>query len=101
MKKRALLSVSDKSGILEFAQELERMNYEILSTGGTKRFLEDNGVAITAVDEITKFPEILGGRVKTLHPLVHGGLLAKHDDAAHQSEMADNGISPIDRKSVV
>lgn len=96
MKKRALLSVSDKSGILEFAQELERMNYEILSTGGTKRFLEDNGVAITAVDEITKFPEILGGRVKTLHPLVHGGLLAKHDDAAHQSEMADNGISPID-----
>lgn len=95
MKKRALLSVSDKSGILEFAQELERMNYEILSTGGTKRFLEDNGVAITAVDEITKFPEILGGRVKTLHPLVHGGLLAKHDDAGHQSEMAENGISPI------
>lgn len=96
MKKRALLSVSDKSGILEFAQELERMNYEILSTGGTKRFLEDNGVAITAVDEITKFPEILDGRVKTLHPLIHGGLLAKHDDAAHQSEMAQNGISPID-----
>ncbi|WP_033543023.1 bifunctional phosphoribosylaminoimidazolecarboxamide formyltransferase/IMP cyclohydrolase [Planococcus sp. CAU13] len=96
MKKRALLSVSDKSGILEFAQELERMNYEILSTGGTKRFLEENGVAITAVDEITKFPEILGGRVKTLHPLVHGGLLAKHDDAQHQNEMADNGISPID-----
>ena len=96
MKKRALLSVSDKSGILEFARELERMDYELLSTGGTKRFLEENGVAITAVDEITKFPEILGGRVKTLHPLVHGGLLAKHDDAVHQSEMADNGISPID-----
>lgn len=96
MKKRALLSVSDKSGILEFAQELEVMNYEILSTGGTKRFLEENGVAITAVDEITKFPEILGGRVKTLHPLVHGGLLAKHDDAEHQNEMAENGISPID-----
>lgn len=96
MKKRALLSVSDKSGILEFAQELEQMNFEILSTGGTKRFLEENGVTITAVDEITKFPEILGGRVKTLHPLVHGGLLAKHDDPMHQSEMADNGISPID-----
>lgn len=96
MKKRALLSVSDKSGILEFAQELEKMGYELLSTGGTKKFLEENGVAITAVDEVTKFPEILGGRVKTLHPLVHGGLLAKYDDAEHQSQMAENGISPID-----
>ena len=96
MKKRALLSVSDKSGILEFAQELEKMGYELLSTGGTKKFLEENGVSITAVDEITKFPEILGGRVKTLHPLVHGGLLAKHDDVEHQSQMAENGISPID-----
>lgn len=96
MKKRALLSVSNKSGILEFAQELEKMGYELLSTGGTKKFLEENGVAITAVDEVTKFPEILGGRVKTLHPLVHGGLLAKHDDAEHQSQMAENGISPID-----
>lgn len=96
MKKRALLSVSDKSGILEFAQELEKMGYELLSTGGTKKFLEENGVSITAVDEVTKFPEILGGRVKTLHPLVHGGLLAKHDDPEHQSQMAENGISPID-----
>lgn len=96
LKKRALLSVSDKSGILEFAQVLETMGYEILSTGGTKSFLEEQGVAITAVDEVTKFPEILGGRVKTLHPLVHGGLLAKHDDAEHQREMADNGISPIE-----
>lgn len=96
LKKRALLSVSDKSGILEFAQVLETMGYEILSTGGTKSFLEEQGVAITAVDEVTKFPEILGGRVKTLHPLVHGGLLAKHDDAEHQREMEDNGISPID-----
>ncbi|WP_142829913.1 bifunctional phosphoribosylaminoimidazolecarboxamide formyltransferase/IMP cyclohydrolase [Planococcus soli] len=96
MKKRALLSVSDKSGILEFAQELEKMGYELLSTGGTKKFLEESGVSITAVDEITQFPEILGGRVKTLHPLVHGGLLAKHDDAEHQSQMAENGISPID-----
>jgi len=96
VKKRALLSVSDKLGILEFAQELEKIGYELLSTGGTKKFLEENGVAITAVDEVTKFPEILGGRVKTLHPLVHGGLLAKHDDAEHQSQMAENGISPID-----
>lgn len=96
MKKRALLSVSDKSGILEFAQELEKMGYEILSTGGTKRFLEDNGVGITAVDEVTGFPEILEGRVKTLHPLIHGGLLGKPDDAEHQRQMAENGISPID-----
>lgn len=96
MKKRALLSVSDKSGILEFAQELEKMGYEILSTGGTKRFLEENGVDITAVDEVTGFPEILEGRVKTLHPLIHGGLLGKPDDAEHQRQMAENGISPID-----
>lgn len=96
MKKRALLSVSDKSGILEFAQELEKMGYEILSTGGTKRFLEENGVGITAVDEVTGFPEILEGRVKTLHPLIHGGLLGKPDDAEHQRQMAENGISPID-----
>jgi phosphoribosylaminoimidazolecarboxamide formyltransferase / IMP cyclohydrolase len=94
-KKRALLSVSDKSGILEFAQELETMDFEILSTGGTKKFLEENGVAVTAVDEVTGFPEILGGRVKTLHPLIHGGLLAKHDDREHQQEMSENGISPI------
>lgn len=96
MKKRALLSVSDKSGILEFAQQLSAMGYEILSTGGTKRFLEENGVAITAVDEITKFPEILEGRVKTLHPLIHGGLLAKPDDKSHQVQMEENGIQPID-----
>ncbi|MGO1060823.1 bifunctional phosphoribosylaminoimidazolecarboxamide formyltransferase/IMP cyclohydrolase [Planococcus sp. FY231025] len=96
MKKRALLSVSDKSGILEFAQELEKMGYEILSTGGTKRFLEENGVGIMAVDEVTGFPEILEGRVKTLHPLIHGGLLGKPDDAEHQRQMAENGISPID-----
>lgn len=72
------------------------MSYEILSTGGTKRFLEDNGVEIIAVDEVTGFPEILEGRVKTLHPLIHGGLLGKPDDAEHQRQMAENGISPID-----
>ncbi|MTD32041.1 bifunctional phosphoribosylaminoimidazolecarboxamide formyltransferase/IMP cyclohydrolase [Planomicrobium sp. YIM 101495] len=96
MKKRALISVSDKSGLLEFARGIEKLGYEILSTGGTKGFLEEGGVAITAVDAVTGFPEILGGRVKTLHPLIHGGLLAKRDDAQHQAEMTDNGISPID-----
>lgn len=96
MKRRALMSVSDKSGILEFARELVKMDVEILSTGGTRKHLEDNGVPTTAVDEVTGFPEILGGRVKTLHPLIHGGLLAKHDDSEHQQQMSDNGIAPIE-----
>lgn len=95
MKKRALLSVSDKSGILEFAQELEKLDYEILSTGGTMKHLKENGVAVTAVDEVTGFPEIMEGRVKTLNPLIHGGLLAKQDDPQHQAQMTEHGIQPI------
>jgi len=75
--KRALISVSNKDGILEFAKELVALGYEILSTGGTKKMLQDNAVAVTAVDEVTKFPEILDGRVKTLNPMIHGGLLGK------------------------
>jgi len=94
--KRALISVSDKSGILEFAKELETLGYEILSTGGTKAYLQENGVAITPVDQVTGFPEILGGRVKTLNPMIHGGLLAKHDDADHQAQMTEHGIKPIE-----
>lgn len=96
MKKRALLSVSDKSGILEFAKALEELGYELLSTGGTMKHLADNGVAVTAVDEVTGFPEIMEGRVKTLNPLIHGGLLAKQDDPAHQAQMKEHGIQPID-----
>lgn len=96
MKKRALLSVSDKSGVLEFAKELEGLGYEILSTGGTMNHLKENGVSVTAVGDVTGFPEILGGRVKTLHPYIHGGLLAKHDDPAHQAELEEHGILPID-----
>lgn len=96
MKKRALLSVSDKSGILEFAQELEQLGYELLSTGGTMKHLKDNGVSVTAVDEITGFPEIMEGRVKTLNPIIHGGLLAKQDDPGHQAQMEEHGIQPID-----
>lgn len=95
MKKRALLSVSDKNGILEFAQALEALDYEILSTGGTMKHLKENGVAVTAVDEVTGFPEIMEGRVKTLNPMIHGGLLAKQDDAAHQAQMTEHGIQPI------
>lgn len=95
MKKRALLSVSDKSGILEFAQALAALDYEILSTGGTMKHLKENGVAVTAVDEVTGFPEIMEGRVKTLNPMIHGGLLAKQDDGTHQAQMTEHGIQPI------
>ncbi|MGN7388761.1 bifunctional phosphoribosylaminoimidazolecarboxamide formyltransferase/IMP cyclohydrolase [Sporosarcina sp. SAFN-015] len=95
MKKRALLSVSDKNGILEFAQALAKLEYEILSTGGTMKHLKENGVPVTAVDEVTGFPEIMEGRVKTLNPMIHGGLLAKQDDAAHQAQMTEHGIQPI------
>ncbi|MDN4608289.1 bifunctional phosphoribosylaminoimidazolecarboxamide formyltransferase/IMP cyclohydrolase [Sporosarcina highlanderae] len=95
MKKRALLSVSDKNGILEFAQALEKLDYEILSTGGTMKHLKENGVAVTAVDEVTGFPEIMEGRVKTLNPMIHGGLLAKQDDPTHQAQMTEHGIEPI------
>ncbi|CAM3209402.1 bifunctional phosphoribosylaminoimidazolecarboxamide formyltransferase/IMP cyclohydrolase [Filibacter tadaridae] len=96
MKKRALLSVSDKSGIVEFAQALESLGYELLSTGGTMKHLADNGVAVTAVDSVTGFPEIMEGRVKTLNLMIHGGLLAKQDDPIHIAQMEEHGIQPID-----
>ncbi|QTD43047.1 bifunctional phosphoribosylaminoimidazolecarboxamide formyltransferase/IMP cyclohydrolase [Sporosarcina sp. Te-1] len=96
MNKRALLSVSDKEGILEFAQSLVALGYEILSTGGTMKHLKDHGVAVTAVDEVTGFPEIMEGRVKTLNPMIHGGLMAKRDDSGHVAQMEEHGIQPID-----
>lgn len=95
MAKRALISVSDKTGIAAFAKELKGLGYEILSTGGTKKHLMENGIDITPVDEVTNFPEILGGRVKTLNPMIHGGLLAKHDDSEHIAQMEEHGIQPI------
>ena len=96
MTKRALISVSNKDGILDFAKELVALGYEILSTGGTKKMLQDNDVPVTAVDEVTKFPEILDGRVKTLNPLIHGGLLGKFDDPSHKVQMEQHGIEPIE-----
>jgi phosphoribosylaminoimidazolecarboxamide formyltransferase/IMP cyclohydrolase len=96
VKKRALLSVSDKSGITELATELVELGYEILSTGGTKKALEELSIPVTGVEEITGFPEILEGRVKTLHPFIHGGLLAKTDDPNHIKQLEEQGISPID-----
>lgn len=80
MKKRALISVSDKTNIIEFAKGLEALDYDILSTGGTLKAIQEAGVTARQVDEVTGFPEILDGRVKTLHPNVHGGLLAKRNN---------------------
>src|SRR5699024_10792835 len=96
MTKRALISVSNKTGIIEFAKGLNELGYEILSTGGTLNQLQDAKVHATAVDHITKFPEILGGRVKTLHPNIHVGLLAKRDNESHAKELQTQKIDPID-----
>jgi phosphoribosylaminoimidazolecarboxamide formyltransferase / IMP cyclohydrolase len=93
---RALLSVADKTGVVELARGLVETGCEIISTGGTAAALREAGVAVTALDAVTGFPEILGGRVKTLHPAVHGGLLAVREDARHVAELARHGIQPID-----
>ena len=82
-RRRALLSVSDKTGLGEFAAALVRHGYEILSTGGTATMLRDAGIDVTDVSEVTGFPEIMDGRVKTLHPNIHGGLLARRDKENH------------------
>ena len=92
--KRALISVSDKRGIVEFARALQDLGVEILSTGGTAKLLADNGIAVTGVSEHTGFPEIMDGRVKTLHPIIAGGLLGRRDTDAEV--MAEHGIAPID-----
>ena len=94
--KRALISVSDKTGLLDFAKFLAGRGVQILSTGGTAKALRDAGIAVTDVSEHTGSPEIMDGRVKTLHPKIHGGILAVRDDAAHLKAMADHAISPID-----
>ena len=93
---RALISVSDKTGLVDFARGLRGFGVEIISTGGTLKFLADHGVEATAVSAVTGFPEILDGRVKTLHPKIHGGLLARMDDPAHRDEIATQGILPIE-----
>ncbi len=93
---RALLSVSDKMGILELAQALQSVGVAILSTGGTAKLLADNGVNIIQVGEHTGFPEMMDGRVKTLHPTIHGGILALRDDDAHVASMREHKIAPID-----
>ena len=93
---RALISVSDKTGIVEFAQALAEFGVEIISTGGTAKTLRENGLDVTDVSEITGFPEMMDGRVKTLHPKIHGALLALRDNKSHVESMREHGIRPID-----
>jgi phosphoribosylaminoimidazolecarboxamide formyltransferase/IMP cyclohydrolase len=96
MAKRALLSVFDKTGVVDFGRGLLDLGYELVSTGGTLTALQGAGLPVTAVSDVTGFPEILEGRVKTLHPRIHGGLLARRDDANHMATLTYHGITPID-----
>src|SRR5688572_13738599 len=94
--KRALLSVSDKTGLVEFARELAAHGVMLISTGGTAKLLQEAGLAVTEVADYTGFPEMLDGRVKTLHPKIHGGMLARRDLPAHMAALAAAGIETID-----
>jgi phosphoribosylaminoimidazolecarboxamide formyltransferase / IMP cyclohydrolase len=93
---RALLSVSNKEGIVSFAKQLAELGVEIISTGGTKKTLEEHGIPVISISEVTGFPEILDGRVKTLHPMIHGGLLAVREDENHRKQLEQHQIIPID-----
>jgi phosphoribosylaminoimidazolecarboxamide formyltransferase / IMP cyclohydrolase len=93
---KALLSVSDKTGVLDLARELHALGVQLISTGGTAKLLADNGLPVTEVAEVTGFPEMLDGRVKTLHPFVHGGLLARRDVSEHMAALQEHGIGTID-----
>ncbi|MFP4083532.1 MAG: IMP cyclohydrolase [Desulfonatronovibrio sp.] len=94
--KRALLSVTDKTGLADLAGFLAERNVEIVSTGGTSALIREHGIPVTGVSEVTGFPEILGGRVKTLHPRIHGGVLADKDDTAHQQTLDEHDIDFFD-----
>ena len=93
---RALVSVSDKTGVVDFCKDLRRLGWEIIATGGTQKLLEESGVETIGISDVTGFPEICDGRVKTLHPKVHGGLLARRDDESHLKALKDNAIEFID-----
>jgi phosphoribosylaminoimidazolecarboxamide formyltransferase/IMP cyclohydrolase len=97
---RAIISVSDKTGVADFTRGLIKLGYDIFSTGGTKKALVEAGIPVHGISDITGFPEILDGRVKTLHPMVHGGLLARRDLPAHMEELRKNNITPIDLVAV-
>lgn len=98
--RRALISVYDKRGVAAFARGLASLGFEILSTGGTYRHLQEEAVPVTYVSDVTGFPEILGGRVKTLHPAIHGGILARRDRDDDMRALAAAGIKPIDLVAV-
>src|SRR5437762_12624051 len=93
---RALVSVSDKLGLVDLAKMLAKHGVQILSTGGTAKLLADAGLAVTQVSDHTGFPEMMDGRVKTLHPKIHGGLLGRRDLPEHMNAMREHGIAPID-----
>ena len=97
---RALISLSDKNGAVEFARALHEAGVEILSTGGTAKLLADAGIPVIEVADYTGFPEMLDGRVKTLHPKIHGGILGRRDLAEHTAKMAEHGIGNIDLVAV-
>lgn len=94
--RRAIISVTDKSGLAEFAGFLSQHGVELVSTGGTLKFLEKSGLPVTAVSSVTGFPEILNGRVKTLHPAIHAGILADKDNPEHMATLAEKKIAPFD-----
>ncbi len=93
---RAILSVTDKTGLVDFARQLSSLGIELISTGGTAKLLRDNGIAAKDISDLTGFPEMLDGRVKTLHPKVHGGILHRRENPAHVAAVAEHGIQPID-----
>jgi phosphoribosylaminoimidazolecarboxamide formyltransferase/IMP cyclohydrolase len=93
---RAILSVTDKTGLVDFARQLSQLGVELVSTGGTAKLLRDSGIAVKDISELTGFPEMLDGRVKTLHPKVHGGILHRRADSGHRASVAEHGIEPID-----
>jgi len=96
MKKRAIISLTDKTGVVEFARELDALGYEILSTGGTHKVIAEAGIPVTQVSDITGFPECLDGRVKTLHPMIHAGILAMRSNPEHMAQIEKLGVTPID-----
>src|ERR1700747_1986003 len=93
---RAILSVTDKTGLVEFARQLSGLGVELVSTGGTAKLLRDSGISVKDISDLTGFPEMMDGRVKTLHPKIHGGILQKRGDAEHQAAAKAHDIPPID-----
>ncbi|MBQ5613725.1 MAG: bifunctional phosphoribosylaminoimidazolecarboxamide formyltransferase/IMP cyclohydrolase, partial [Tidjanibacter sp.] len=96
MNRRALVSVSDKRGVVDFCRSLKELGWDIIATGGTMKLLEAEGIECINISDVTGFPEICDGRVKTLHPKVHGGLLARRDDESHLEALRENQIEFID-----